>query len=191
MTGQDIVRRVSMVALLGALLAGPVQAQSVEDLAGQLAAKPKPKPAETPGCEKKLPDGSCPDIVDTRQMRLGGGSAGATAAKSVRQDISMTFMAGSAQLTASAMATLDRFAKALSAVGNYRPFTVEGHTDRSGSREVNQALSKARAESVVNYLAAKGVDRSRMTPRGFGFDRTLPGRSATDPANRRVEVSAN
>ena len=138
-------------------------AQDVEGLAKSLAADPKP---QTPSCPKKLPDGSCPDTVDTRQMRLPGSAPAVSAAvtsvsHAIRADISMTFIKGSAELTAAAKATLDRFAKSLVSVGNYRPFTVEGHTDRSGSREVNLTLSKARADSVVQYLAANGVDRSK------------------------------
>jgi OOP family OmpA-OmpF porin len=149
-----------------------------------------------PDCEKKLPDGSCPDTVDTRQLVLRGGAATSGAAvtravtKAVRQNISMTFEKGSAQLTAGARATLDRFAKALVSVSTYRPFTVEGHTDSSGTRETNTALSQARAQSVVSYLAAKGVDRSRMNAKGYGFDRPLKGVPADQPQNRRVEVSA-
>ena len=179
-----------------AFAAGP----DVEGLAKQLAAKPKPG-GDSAECPKKLPDGTCPDLVDTRQMRLGGSatssmssaasSATRATANAIRSDISMTFLKGSAELTASAKATLDRFAKALVAAGSYRPFTVEGHTDSSGPRDVNLALSQARAESVVKYLAKDGVDASRMTPKGYGFDRPLKGVSPDKPANRRVEVSAN
>jgi outer membrane protein OmpA-like peptidoglycan-associated protein len=169
-----------------------VRAQDVESLARDLSAKPKPTEA---ACPKKLPDGSCPDTVDTRQMRIGGAATAAApvkaVARAIRSDISMTFVKGSAELTASAKATLDRFAKALVGAGTYRPFTVEGHTDKSGTREINQALSQSRADSVVRYLEKDGVDKSRMTAKGFGFDRTLPGKSAEDPANRRVEVSAS
>lgn len=172
-------------------------AQDVEGLARSLAATPKP--AEPAACPKKLPDGSCPDQVDTRQMRLpGAASIGAatsrlasSAVSAIRSDISMTFVKGSSDLTAAAKATLDRFAHALTAASTYRAFTVEGHTDRSGSREINQALSQARAESVVHYLTANGVDKARMTAKGFGFDKTLKGHAPEDAANRRVEVSAS
>ena len=108
--------------------------------------------------------------------------------RAVRADINMSFLIGSANLTSQARATLDRFAAALVRVGSYRPFTVEGHTDRSGSRETNLVLSQARAASVANYLASKGVDRSRLTAQGYGYDKPLAGRSADDAANRRVEV---
>ena len=186
-----------LMALTGfALAAVPAAAQNVEDLARQLAQPAAPAaaaaPAE-PACVATLPDGSCADLPDTRQMVLRRPSAAAlpaAVARVVRADINMSFLMGSADLTAQARTTLDRFAAALVRVGSYRPFTVEGHTDRSGSRETNRALSQSRAASVVNYLVAKGVDRSRLTAQGYGYDRPLTGRAAADAANRRVEVVA-
>lgn len=171
----------------------PAGAQDMEGLAKSLSANPKPE--TPPACPKKLPDGSCPDTVDTRQMRLpGAGTASAAVqgvARAVRADISMTFVKGSAELTTAAKAKLDRFVKALMSVGTYRPFTVEGHTDQSGSRATNMTLSQARADAVVQYLAANGVEKSKMTAKGYGPDRALKGHSPSDPANRRVEVSAS
>mgnify|MGYP002778770087 CR=1 FL=1 len=163
----------------GLLIAAPAAAQdaaaAMDKLAEDLSDCPAVDVAQT------NPDGSKPDVPCTRQWVKG---------KVVRQDIQMTFDLGSANLTASARATLDRFAAALVKVGSFRPFTVEGHTDSSGSRALNATLSRARAQSVTDYLASKGVDRSRMTARGYGFSRPLAGRSASDPANRRVEVVA-
>lgn len=181
---------------LMALGAVSVHAQDMDALAKSLAAKPKP---EEPSCPKKLPDGSCPDTVETRQMRLPGAASASTAmsnaassvSRAVRMDISMTFVKGSADLTAAARSSLDRLAKALVSVGSYRPFTVEGHTDSTGPRDVNMALSQARAQSVVSYLASNGVDKGKITAKGFGPDRPLKGHAADDAANRRVEVSAS
>lgn len=191
----SLVRAFVVFGAVAAITAGSASAQEFDSLAKSLAAEPK-----APDCETKLPDGTCPDTVDTRQllMQQGGArkvssSAGKmtrAATRAVRQNISMTFEKGSAQLTAGARASLDKFAKALTAVGSYRPFDIEGHTDRLGSRAVNQALSQARAQSVVAYLADKGVDKSKVTARGYGYDRPLPGVPATSPSNRRVEVSA-
>ena len=188
--------RTFLAAVAAGLMASvsiPAAAQDMDGLAKSLAATPKPE--TQPACPKKLPDGSCPDTVDTRQMRLpgAGGAGAATAAmtRAVRADISMTFVKGSAELTAAAKAKLDRFVKALASVGSYRPFTVEGHTDSSGPRSVNVALSQARADAVVHYLAANGVDKSKMTAKGYGSDQTLKGHSPDDAANRRVEVSAS
>jgi len=180
---------VAVVALSGS----PLAAQDMEGLAKKLSTTPKPE--TPPACPKKLPDGTCPDTVDTRQMRLPGASTAGAAASAVshavREDIRMTFVKGSADLTARARAALDRLAKALAAAGSYRPFTIEGHTDSSGTVAGNQALSQARAEAVAKYLAAKGVDQSKMTAKGYGSERPLKGHAASDPANRRVEVSAS
>jgi OmpA-OmpF porin, OOP family len=189
---------VAAVMLAGCMAAAPAVAQNVEELAKQLAQPAAPAPAaapQEPACVATLPDGSCADQPDTRQMVLRRPSAAAasvasTVARTIRADINMSFLVGSAELTTQARATLDRFAAALVRAGSYRPFTVEGHTDRSGSRDTNRALSQARAASVVNYLSAKGVDRSRLAAQGYGYERPLSGRSADDPANRRVEVVA-
>lgn len=175
--------------LSAAVSASPAFAQNVEELAKQLA---MPKAAEAAAaCEASLPDGTCADQPETRQMRLPGASKiTSTVSRAIRADINMSFLLGSAELTAQARATLDRFAASLIQVGTYRPFVVEGHTDRSGARETNMALSTARAQAVVNYLSAKGVDRSRLVAQGYGYDRPLAGRSPEDAANRRVEVAA-
>jgi outer membrane protein OmpA-like peptidoglycan-associated protein len=174
--GQLVVA--SLCAML--LAAAPAAAQDaeavwVDKLAEELSDCPAGNVAQT------NPDGTRPDAVCTRQWVKG---------TVVRRDIRMSFDRGSAELTAAARATLDRFAAGLLRVGSFRPFTVEGHTDSSGGRALNATLSAMRARSVVDYLAEKGVDRSRLKARGLGFDRPLPGRSADDPANRRVEVVA-
>ncbi len=45
---------------------------------------------------------------------------------------------------------------------------VTGHTDRLGSYEYNQKLSEARAKTVGDYLASKGVDPSKIVTTGRG-----------------------
>ncbi|MEI6487193.1 MAG: OmpA family protein [Sphingomonadales bacterium] len=182
-----------LLLVAAAAVAVPASAQSVEEIAKKLSEPPAAAPASQPeaACEAKLPDGSCADQPETRQMVLRRPSAAiAAAAQAFRADIKMSFLLGSAELTAQARATLDRFAAALVSRATYRPFVVEGHTDSSGSRDSNRVLSQARAASVVNYLASRGVDRSRLTAQGFGSDQPLPGRSPEDAANRRVEIVA-
>lgn len=66
-------------------------------------------------------------------------------------------------------------------------FLIEGHTDWVGSDAYNQPLSERRAFSVVNYLAALGIDRTRMTPIGYGRTMPLPNLNPYDGRNRRVE----
>ena len=45
---------------------------------------------------------------------------------------------------------------------------IGSHTDSVGSAAFNQNLSQKRAQSVVNYLKKKGVDRDRLKAKGYG-----------------------
>jgi OmpA-OmpF porin, OOP family len=68
---------------------------------------------------------------------------------------------------------------------------IEGHTDNVGTQEHNLKVSLLRAESVVNYLNEKfGIDRSRLSARGYGYTRPVSDNS-TDAGklqNRRIEA---
>lgn len=46
------------------------------------------------------------------------------------------------------------------------------HTDSKGADDYNMKLSQKRSESVVNYLAEKGIEKGRMQPKGYG--ETMP-----------------
>ena len=44
----------------------------------------------------------------------------------------------------------------------------QGHTDSKGNDEYNRRLSQDRAESVAQYLAAKGIMKSNLKAKGYG-----------------------
>ena len=75
-------------------------------------------------------------------------------------------------LTEKGQATLDKQADWLNRYPRYR-FMVEGHADERGTREYNFALGSRRAESVKNYLIAKGVSASRMHTISYGKERPV------------------
>ena len=68
---------------------------------------------------------------------------------------------------------------------------IVGHTDSQGSDEYNMNLSKRRAESTATYLAAQGVDRSRLRTEGKGETEPVTDNSSEveQARNRRVEVA--
>ena len=103
-------------------------------------------------------------------------------------DLVVNFDYNSDVLTKSARQNLDEFAKALQdprlAAGS---FVVEGHTDAKGSETYNLTLSERRAAAVVRYLSEKGIDTSKLAPRGFGEAKPKAA-NPFDPANRRVET---
>ena len=59
-------------------------------------------------------------------------------------------------------------------LNEYPSISIElaAHTDRKGSDEYNFDLALRRAQSVVNYLVAHGIDPQRLSAHGFG--KTLP-----------------
>lgn len=63
---------------------------------------------------------------------------------------------------------LDSFTSEL-AGAQYDRITVEGHTDRLGSTDYNQALSMRRAEAVKDYLVrTRGLDAGKVSAVGMG-----------------------
>lgn len=69
---------------------------------------------------------------------------------------------------------------------------LNGYCDASGGTKYNLALSQMRAESVANYLEAKGIATSQLLPRGFGKTNFVaPNNTKVGRArNRRVELKA-
>lgn len=67
--------------------------------------------------------------------------------------------------------------------------SISGHTDDLGSDEYNDVLSRERASSVAKYLMGLGLDKNRITSKGYG-DKVPLDSAQTDQArrkNRRVE----
>lgn len=67
---------------------------------------------------------------------------------------------------------------------------IEGHTDSTGSANLNQALSQRRAEAVMRALIEDGVDASRLEAVGFGKDQPVADNATEEgrARNRRVEI---
>jgi len=80
------------------------------------------------------------------------------------------FQYDSAALRPDARATLDALASQIQKQPQCR-FVVEGHCDERGTREYNLALGEKRASVVVSYLAALGVDPTRMQATSYGKER--------------------
>ncbi len=66
---------------------------------------------------------------------------------------------------------------------------ILGHTDEKGTGSYNMNLSERRAKAVVDYLISKGIDKNRLSYKGYGETRPLADNSTTEgrQLNRRVE----
>ncbi len=82
------------------------------------------------------------------------------------------FETDSSDLTQTAQATLDKQARWLSQYGHYA-FTIEGNADERGTREYNFALGARRAETVKQYLIARGIAASRIRTISYGKERPV------------------
>jgi outer membrane protein OmpA-like peptidoglycan-associated protein len=101
------------------------------------------------------------------------------------------FATGKAEILPSSFGLLDDVAKVFVDNPQIEVVQVEGHTDSTGTAAINRSLSQQRAESVVRYLASKGVARKRMIAKGFGPDRPIASNDeeAGREQNRRVELN--
>jgi len=99
------------------------------------------------------------------------------------------FQAGQNYLNIGSRRILDRLAAALLHLPERR-YQVGAHTDSEGSDAHNRALSKARAQSVRQYLILRGLKADRLQAAGYGEDYPLRDNSSIEGRrkNRRVEL---
>jgi OmpA-OmpF porin, OOP family len=67
---------------------------------------------------------------------------------------------------------------------------IAGHTDNAGTDAMNVPLSQQRAEAVIAWLCAKGIDKSRLVSAGFGSTRPVADNANEEgkAKNRRVDL---
>ncbi len=123
------------------------------------------------------------DLENAKVERVGEGIK-------ITFDSGILFNVNSAELQPNAKTEISQLAATLKKYPDTN-IVIEGHTDNTGSRDLNQSLSERRAQSVANYTAQMGVDRSRMTTQGYAFDQPVADNStaAGRAQNRRVEIA--
>ncbi|MCL4796427.1 MAG: OmpA family protein [Bryobacteraceae bacterium] len=99
------------------------------------------------------------------------------------------FDVGKFELRGEARERLARFSGVVLAYPTLR-INVEGHTDSTGSDELNQRLSEQRANEVRNYLISQGLPRDLISSEGFGKHMPIADNAtaAGRQQNRRVEL---
>ena len=109
----------------------------------------------------------------------------------VRLPDGVTFATGSASINPGFYTPLNSIADSLIRYPNSL-IDVYGFTDTTGSDALNQRLSEQRAQAVADYLASRGVARSRLATRGYGesydYLRVKTADNVNEPLNRRVEI---
>ncbi|WP_417363291.1 OmpA family protein [Galbibacter sp.] len=153
-------------------------------------------PAATNGCPDKDGDGvldkddQCPDVAGT--VANNGCPEVTEAVQKALNDYAKTilFDLGKATIKTESAKVLDDIIGILNEYPNAK-FTIDGHTDSSGSNSLNQRLSEERAGSVKVYLIEHGISTNRLESHGYGEDKPITSNAtrAGRAQNRRVEIN--
>lgn len=83
---------------------------------------------------------------------------------------------------------LERLTKLLTTYPKLK-IEISGHTDNVGSETYNKTLSENRAKVVVDYLISKGIDKTRLVYKGYGFSQPIASNDSDGgrQLNRRTE----
>jgi len=173
----------------------PLGRRTVERVVEQEVIREVVRDREVPAPIVDSDNDGVPDQIDQCPGTLEGlatdnrGCAARAEQSSVRLE-GVTFELNSARLTPDATTILLRVAEALRGEPNLRA-EIAGHTDSSGADDYNLRLSQERANAVLEFLVAQGIDRSRLVARGYGESRPIADNStaAGRERNRRVEFN--
>lgn len=139
------------------------------------------------------PEDKCPDV---KGIAANGGCPEDTTAKGgprlaplpVVQPV--YFETSKYDLSPAAIAILDN---AVELMKNNKGYFLEinGHTDNQGAENMNEPLSRSRANTVKAYLQKKGISSKRMSVKWFGSAQPAAGNDVEDTRrfNRRVEFN--
>ena len=145
--------------------------------------------AGSPGVAQSSPSGSQPIQGSLQSPGSPGQTPGLAAQPGGMVDLTIQFAFDSATILDESKPLLERLAKALNAaqLSNLR-FVIEGHTDGVGNKTYNDQLSARRAQAVVEFLGAAGVNPARLRSQGKGFSELLYPQDPRAAANRRVRI---
>jgi hypothetical protein len=129
-------------------------------------------------------------MAPTAQAQMSQSPSSVAPAREVAPGQFMVFFPlGSSELDTEAFNVISQAADAYLRSGNAQ-VSVIGHTDTSGSAQLNQRLSERRAEAVEVALVRAGVPATNVVTIARGQEDLLvpTGDGAREPENRRVEI---
>ena len=101
----------------------------------------------------------------------------------------INFETGKADIKPESQKIIDQIVQMLKDYPDLK-ISVEGHTDNVGTPQSNQILSENRAKAVMNAIIAKGIDKSRLSSKGWGQTKPIADNNTEEgrAKNRRVEL---
>jgi outer membrane protein OmpA-like peptidoglycan-associated protein len=156
---------------------------------------------KTNGCPPPPPDrdkdgildqeDACPDTPGPRNQdpKKNGCPEARIEAGEIKILQQVKFKTNSAEILPESDSILSAVTKILADHPEISGVRIEGHTDNRGGAAMNLGLSTRRAASVLNWLVRHGIDKSRLTSKGFGLTRPIDSNTTDEGRqnNRRVE----
>jgi OmpA-OmpF porin, OOP family len=151
------------------------------------------------GCPADTDGDGIDDSLDACPTLSGGRSAhaksqGCPKARIEQGEIRLSeqvqFATSSARILPESDELMADIAEILEAHPEIELLSVEGHTDNSGSEQVNEKLSRDRAVAVVMRLVERGISARRLTAKGYGSAQPIDDNATVEGRknNRRVEL---
>jgi SH3 domain-containing YSC84-like protein 1 len=142
--------------------------------------------------EAATPPAAKPLVAELNRYRRGEGSGDVESSLGSKSRVALTdvqFETGKADITPDSETALNSVLSTLKDHADWK-VRVEGFTDNVGGKAANEKLSADRAEAVANWLADHGIDRSRLSSKGYGPARPVASNKTDDgrAKNRRVEL---
>lgn len=99
------------------------------------------------------------------------------------------FETGDSAIKARSLKNLDEVVRVMEKNPDLK-LEVQGYTDNQGSAEFNRELSEKRAQAVRRYIVSKGVDKDRISAKGYGIENPAASNDTAEgrAKNRRVEL---
>ncbi|GLH66844.1 OmpA family protein [Geothrix edaphica] len=151
---------------------------------------PPPPPAPEPKPEPVAPPPPPPPPPAPEPPREVVKPVPPPPAKIVLDEAVLHFANGKANLGPEGTAAIRKVADSLKAYPGEYSLEVSGHTSSTGSKAVNKALAKRRADAVAKVLVDSGIPASKVTTVGVGPDKPIADNKTKDgqAKNRRVEI---
>lgn len=154
-----------------------------------------PKPKDRDQDSIADPDDACPELagVESNDPKQRGCPPAKPKVALEQSQIAIAeqvrFETGTAVIHDDSSELLGQVAGVLQSHPELESCEVAGHTDDTGTPELNRQLSEARARAVVSWLVTRGVDAKRLTAHGYGQTRPIADNASEEgrARNRRVE----
>ncbi len=174
--GKDVTNR---DILLGNAVRTPAGARGFVAMLNRYSATPAAAEASNRKSPPASPDRTAPP---SQSLSQPGG-------KVTLGERQIRFAVGKSEIPKGADAALADVARAMT---DHPDWTVriEGYTDNTGSSAANMKLSEKRANAVARWLEQHGVDKARITTKGYGEANPAGDNSTAEgrAQNRRVEI---